>query len=176
MAKVDLVTIDAARINDVCDAYFKWKSLNDTIRNYCSRGTNFPETISEPMGCFVLSKLQGEETKWNKGSGGDAIRGEMKLEMKATSNFDSDLTSFGPRCAFDDLIFLRLDYDENKLYVYDTGLNSEEVKDLPVNQNETIRDQQLQKRRPHISLIKTLIEDRGLEPIGILNIRRAEIE
>lgn len=28
-SKVDLVEIDAARINDVCDNYFKWKSLND---------------------------------------------------------------------------------------------------------------------------------------------------
>ena len=176
MAKVDLVTIDAARINDVCDAYFKWKSLNDTIKNYCSRGTNFPETISEPMGCFALSQVQSEETKWNKGSGGDAKRGEAKIEMKATSNFDSDLTSFGPKSTFDDLVFLRLDYDENKLYVYDTGLSSEDVKDLPVNQNETIRDQQLAKRRPHISLIKTLIEDRSMKPVAILNIRRAEVE
>lgn len=115
--KVDLVTIDVARINDVCDAYFKWKSLNDSIKNYCSRGTNFPETISEPMGCYVLSKLQEEETKWNKGSGGDAKRGTQKIEMKATSNFDSDLTTFGPKASFDDLVFLRLDYEQNKLYV-----------------------------------------------------------
>ncbi len=26
-SKVDLVEIDAVRINDVCDNYFKWKSL-----------------------------------------------------------------------------------------------------------------------------------------------------
>ena len=116
MAKVDLVEIDAARINDVCDSYFKWKDLNNSLRNYVSRGINFPETISEPMGCYALGYL------WNKGSGGDAEdRSGKKIEMKATSNFDSDLTSFGPKCDFDNLVFLRLDYNNNKLYIYDTG-------------------------------------------------------
>lgn len=171
MAKVDLVEIDAARINDVCDAYFKWKDLNNSLKNYCSRGLNFPETISEPMGCYALDLL------WNKGSAGDAqSRDGKKIEMKATSNFNRDLTSFGPKCDFDDLVFLRLDYDNNKLYVYDTGLDAEGLKDLPANSNETVGDQQAQKRRPHISLIDTVIEAKGIEPTAIFNIRRAEVE
>ncbi|EGT3847227.1 TPA: Bsp6I family type II restriction endonuclease [Clostridioides difficile] len=171
MAKVDLVEIDAARINDVCDAYFKWKDLNNSLKNYCSRGLNFPETISEPMGCYSLNYL------WNKGSAGDAQdRNGRKIEMKATSNFDSDLTSFGPKCHFDNLVFLRLNYQNNKLYVYDTGINSEELKNLPANKSETVGEQQAQKRRPHISVIKTIIEDRNLEPTCIFNIRRAELE
>lgn len=170
MAKVDLVEIDAARINDVCDSYFKWKDLNNSLKNYVSRGINFPETISEPMGCYALGYL------WNKGSAGDAQdRNGRKIEMKATSNFDSDLTSFGPKCDFDNLVFLRLDYSNNKLYIYDTGLNSEELKKLPANSKETIGDQQLQKRRPHVSIIKILIEERQLEPTCIFDIRRAEV-
>lgn len=175
MAKVDLVSIDAARVNDVCDAYFKWKDLNNSLKNYCSRGLNFPETISEPMACYALSQI-GKETKWNKGSAGDAQRGDKKLEMKATSNFDSDLTSFGPKCDFNDLIFLRLDYANNKLYVYDTGIDSEELKCLPANQTETVGEQQAQKRRPHISIIDTVINARGLKPSCIFDIRRAEVQ
>ena len=156
MAKVDLVTIDAARINDVCDSYFKWKDLNNSLKNYVSRGINFPETISEPMGCYALGLL------WNKGSGGDAQDSNgRKIEMKATSNFDSDLTSFGPTCIFDDLVFLRLDSSTNKLYIYDIGIDSEELKKLPANKTETVGDQQAQKRRPHISVINTLINVRG---------------
>lgn len=42
-SKVDLVEIDAARINDVCDNYFKWKSLNDSLKSFCSRGINMPD-------------------------------------------------------------------------------------------------------------------------------------
>lgn len=175
MAKVDLVKIDNARINDVCDNFFKWKDLNNSLRNFCSRGLNFPETISEPMACYALSQI-GEETQWNKGSGGDAQRDGRKLEMKATSNFDSDLTSFGPKCDFDDLIFLRLDYNNNKLYVYDTGLNAEDVGNLPANSTETVREQQLQKRRPHISIIDVVIKGKNLEPTVVFNIRKAEVE
>ena len=171
MAKVDLVEIDAARINDVCDSYFKWKDLNNSLRNYVSRGINFPETISEPMGCYALGYL------WNKGSGGDAEdRSGRKIEMKATSNFDSDLTSFGPKCDFDNLVFLRLDYNNNKLYIYDTGIDANELKTLPANQKESVGEQQAQKRRPHLSIINTVINARGLQPTCIFNIRRAEVE
>lgn len=170
-AKVDLVTIDAARINDVCDSYFKWKDLNNSIKNYVSRGINFPEVISEPMGCYALG------LSWNKGSGGDAQdKDGKKIEMKATSNFDSDLSSFGPKCEFDDLVFLRLDYDNNKLHIYDTGISSEDLKKLPANQKQTVGEQQEQKRRPHISIINTVINARGLKPTCIFNIRRAEVE
>lgn len=171
MAKIDLVEIDAARINDVCDSYFKWKDLNNSLKNYVSRGINFPETISEPMGCYALDYL------WNKGSGGDAQDREgRKIEMKATSNFNSDLTSFGPKCDFEYLVFLRLDYNNNKLYIYDTGIDAEELKTLPANKKETVGEQQAQKRRPHISIIETVINDRGLQPTCIFNIRRAEVE
>lgn len=79
-SKVDLVEIDAARINDVCDNYFKWKSLNDSLKSFCSRGINMPDSISEPIGCFCLDYF------WNKGSGGDAItRDGRKVEFKALS-------------------------------------------------------------------------------------------
>lgn len=171
MAKIDLVEIDAARINDVCDSYFKWKDLNNSIKNYVSRGINFPETISEPMGCYALGLL------WNKGSGGDSVSKDgKKIEMKATSNFDVDLSSFGPKTSFDNLVFLRLDYDNNLLYVYDLQMNSEDLKLLPVNSTQTIGDQQAQGRRPHISIIEAIIKPRNLQPTVIFNIRRAIIQ
>ncbi len=53
-----------------------------------------------------------------------------KIEFKATSNYEYDLSSFGPKCDFDDLVFFfkRFDLDLNMLFVYDTGVNSEELK------------------------------------------------
>lgn len=59
-SKVDLIEIDAARINDVCDNYFKWKSLNDSLKSFCSRGINIPDSKSEPIGYFCLDYF------WNK--------------------------------------------------------------------------------------------------------------
>lgn len=164
-AKVDLVTIDAARIQDACRNYFKWKSLNDSLKSFCSRGINMPDAISEPMGCFCLDFL------WNKGSGGDAqSKTGEKIEFKATSNFDYDLTSFGPKCIFDNLVFLRFNLDEDKLYVYNTHMSSEDVKKLPVNKTQTVADQQAGTRRPHIRFIDEVINKRGMAPTCVFDI------
>lgn len=162
--KVDLVKIDAARIYDVCEGYFSWKSLNDKIKSYCSRGINFPDAISEPMGCFALGYL------WNKGTAGDAQKPNgQKVEFKATSNFYSDLTSFGPEIDFNDLVFLRLDQEHNRLWVYDTGYSALDVQKIQVNKNETLADQQRAHRRPRIRFIDT-IEQRGLKPTVVFDI------
>jgi hypothetical protein len=165
--KVDLVVIDEARINDVCNNYFKWKSLNDSLKNFCSRGINMPDAISEPIGCFALGYL------WNKGTAGDAqSRDGKKIEFKATSNFDYDLTSFGPEINFDDFVFLRFKYDDNLVYIYDTGLNANDIKKLKANNEETVEDQQKQGRRPHIRIIDELITPQGLKPTCIFDIRQ----
>ena len=117
------ITIDDARIDETCNAYFKWKDLNTYISNNSHRGINMPDAISEPMGCYCLGYL------WNRGDEvGDATDPNTgrKIEFKATSRFEGDLSSFGPKCVFDDLVFLRFKLDENLLYIYDLNINSEE--------------------------------------------------
>lgn len=111
-----LIEIDEARIDETCSAYFKWKDLNTYISNNSRRGINMPDAISEPMGCYCLGYL------WNRGSeAGDATdpATNRKIEFKATSRFEGDLSSFGPKCTFDDLVFLRFNLEENLLYIYD---------------------------------------------------------
>ena len=80
--KLNLVTIDEARINDVQEMYFMWKELCLRIKSCSSRAVNFPETISEVIVCWVLG------LKWNKGSNCDAINEEteLKIEIKASSS------------------------------------------------------------------------------------------
>ena len=164
------ITIDDARIDETCNAYFKWKDLNTYISNNSHRGINMPDAISEPMGCYCLNLL------WNKKSGGDAKSLDgRKIEFKATSNYQYDLSSFGPRCEFDDLVFLRFDLDLNMLFVYDTGINSEELKKIPVSKTATVGDYQKAGKRPHIRIIESIINERKLEPTVIFNIRRGRI-
>ncbi len=165
-----LIKIDEPRIQQTCDAYFKWKDLNTYVKSLISRGINMPDAISEPMGCYCLNLL------WNKSTGGDAksIDGK-KIEFKATSNFAYDLSSFGPKCEFDDLVFLRFDLDLNMLFVYDTGVNSEELKKIHVSKTATVEDYQKMGKRPHIRIIETIINKRGLEPTVIFDIRRGRI-
>ncbi len=167
----DLIEIDAARIDETCNAYFKWKDLNTYISNNSHRGINMPDAISEPMGCYCLGY------KWNRGDAtGDATdSNDRKIEFKATSRFEGDLSSFGPKTEFDNLVFLRFKLDENLLYIYDFGLNSEEFGKYPANKSETIDDQKKQGRRPHVSLLELFVEPNKLEPDVIFDIRKCKI-
>lgn len=168
----DLIKIDAERIDSACDAYFKWKDLNAFLKNNSRRGMNMPDAISEPMGCYCLGLL------WNRGGeAGDATdpRTQQKIEFKATSRFEGDLSSFGPKCQFDDLVFLRFNMKENQLWIYDLGINSDDLGKLPANKNETVKQQQEQGRRPHISIYDLFIKDTGRRPDIIFDIRKCKI-
>lgn len=164
--QVEYVTIDPLRMQQACDAFMKWKDLNNTIKNYATRGINMPEVISEPLGCWCLDLL------WNRGSiVGDATnpKNNEKIEFKATSNFDYDLTSFGPKTQFDDLVFLRFNVEEYLLYVYDLHINSEEFGNIKVNATETVQNQKDEKRRPHVRMIEIFDLD-NIEPNVIFDI------
>ena len=165
------IVIDDARIDETCNAYFKWKDLNTYISNNSHRGINMPDAISEPMGCYCLG------FEWNRGDEvGDATAPDgRKVEFKATSRFEGDLSSFGPRCRFDDLIFLRFNINDNILFVYDLNINSEEFGKYPTNSKQTIQDQKNQGRRPHVSLQTLFVEAKRLNPDVIFDIRKCKI-
>ena len=165
------IKIDDARIDETCNAYFKWKDLNTYISNNSHRGINMPDAISEPMGCYCLGY------EWNRGDEvGDATDSlGRKIEFKATSRFEGDLSSFGPKCKFDDLVFLRFKIDDNLLFIYDLKINSDEFGKLPANSTQLIQDQKDAGRRPHISLQKLFVEKNNLEPDIIFDIRKCKI-
>ena len=165
------ITIDDARIDETCNAYFKWKDLNTYISNNSHRGINMPDAISEPMGCYCMGYL------WNRGDEvGDATDPNTgrKIEFKATSRFEGDLSSFGPKCVFDDLVFLRFKLDDNLLYIYDLNINSEEFGKYPANKTQTTQEQKNQGRRPHVSLKTLFVDANNLEPDIIFDIRRCK--
>lgn len=165
-----LFKIDEVRKDEACRAYFKWKDLNTYIKSLTSRGLNMPDAISEQLGCYCMDYY------WNKSTGGDAVTNDgLKVEFKATSNFDRDLTSFGPKCDFDKLVFLRFDQDENRLYIYDTKINSEELKSLKTSKTSTVGDYQKAGKRPHIRIIEQVIEARNLKPDCIFDIIKCQI-
>lgn len=170
--KVGRIVIDNARIDEACSAYFKWKDLNNYIKSNSTRGLNMHEVISEPIGCYCLGY------EWNRGKeAGDATdpKTGKKIEFKATSNFDDDLTSFGPKTTFDNLVFLRFKLDDNLLYIYDLNINSEELSKLPANKTKTIGEQRKEGKRPHVCLTKLFVERLNLKPIIIFDIRKMKI-
>ena len=161
LVKIDTVEIDSLRIKNTCTVYSLWKRLNDCLRTLSTRGANIPSEISENIACYCLGY------KLNKGSGGDALTDDGQVvEIKCCSvDGSNDLTSFSPKENFDKLIFCKLDKEKDCMYVWDTGINSEQLKLLPANKKETVGDQQRQKRRPHISIFNTVIIPKKLNPI-----------
>ena len=167
----DYIVIDEPRLLSTCEAFFKWKDLNSYLKSISNRGLNMPDAISEPLGCYIMGFV------WNRGSAGDATdvilsngEGKRKIEFKASSNFDSDLTSFGPETLFDDLVFLRFSLPNNLLFVYDLNINHNQLGHMMANSTETVADQQAQGRRPRLRLIEDYILPRGIKPTKVFNI------
>ena len=170
--KVERVKIDNARIINACRAYSKWKELNYIVQQESTRGINMPDVISEIMGCWCYDFL------WNRGDEpGDAYDPETdrKIEFKATSRFEGDLSSFGPETTFDNLMFLRFDTSRDLLYIYDLHINSTEFEAYPANKTQTIGEQKRQKRRPHVSLLDLFVTPKALEPDVVFDIVAREI-
>lgn len=167
--KVDLVDIDATRINDIQDMYFKWKDLCLRIMGCSSRKINFPETISEVMVCYALN------LKWNKGSNCDAVdpANDQKIEIKASNS--SGPTSFSSRTPFDNLIFAKLDMDNDILHIYKTDKSSADVQNIKVNKKQTVAKQQKQKRRPRFNLETVVLNDWKIKETATLNIRTLKV-
>jgi len=167
----DYIVIDEPRLLSTCEAFFKWKDLNSYLKSISNRGLNMPDAISEPLGCYIMGYV------WNRGSSGDATDvvlsggvGKRKIEFKASSNFDSDLTSFGPDTDFDDLVFLRFSLHNNLLFVYDLHLNHHGLGRMKANSTETVADQQAQGRRPRLRLIEDYIIPGEIAPTKVFNI------
>lgn len=110
--------IDKSRFKDAITAYFLWRDLNNIMKNSHTRGVNIHEGITETLLCYVTG------FKLKKDKGGDAFdesTGKI-IEIKATSNYDRDTTSFGPSEEFDGLYFVRLDQRQDIMYFYNLNM------------------------------------------------------
>lgn len=157
-----LTIIDDFLLKQIENTYWAWKDLNTYMEILNCRKVNFPSAISESIICYEL------DLYWSNAKlPGDAYtkEGEM-VEIKASSNYNDDTTSFSPDHNFDYLYFGRLNYEEDTLYIYNLELNSQTIKNIKVNKNETFGDQQQQKRRPRFGIIDKLIIPNNLEPIA----------
>lgn len=154
------------------DIYEYWRALNEIIQTSFSfkRKVNIPEAFTEVVCCYIndfdLAITGGSE---------DAISNSGKLiQVKASANWNRDLTSFGPTSVFDELHFVRLNQDTEELYLYEIPI--EELYYTQVNKKETMIDQQKQGRRPRFSIINKNIKKENLEPYSIIDLVTREIK
>lgn len=111
-----------------------------------------------------------------KGSSEDAVdHNNLKIQIKATSNFNSDLTSFGPKSEFDILHFVRLNQQEDIMYLY--KVPTHDLLNIEVNKKgETFLSQQNQRRRPRFSIIKKFINAYNLQYYATVELSTKEVK
>lgn len=154
----------------ILESYKAWKFLNSTLSHFASRTVNFPEAISESLCCYQLQYQWHNKVNTKLAGDGTGINGEL-IEIKATSNFNDDLTSFSPETKFDILIFARLEITANKLHIYNMNMNFSQFQVIQISRTQTVFDQQQQGKRPRLSLIK-IIKSQNIEPVAILDLNQ----
>jgi hypothetical protein len=161
----DLMEFNKRDTQEWISLWNSWKTLKMGLRNYKSREPNLPEGLSETAYCMYSGSHRLIEIYGNCNRSADTynlISNEAE-QIKATS-VEDDLTSFGPKTKWDKLYFLDFYrdgslngsfdiYEIDKNLIYNTIVNK--------GKNETFKDQQLQGRRPRMSL-KKLIKENGI--------------
>ena len=151
----------------LAEMYLKWRDLSDELRDLGGRGVNLPEVLSE--GAFslemdvlrVVSTISGANSSWDCYD----ARNHKRIQVKACSVLP-DLTSFGPTSQWDEIYFLDFYRNGNWDGTFDIyRIENDLIYNHHVNKNQTLRDQQLQGKRPRFSIYKDLIRKRNLSPI-----------
>ncbi|CBH40639.1 Bsp6I family type II restriction endonuclease [Mycoplasmopsis agalactiae] len=166
---MNISKVSKDRYDKIINLYPVWKFLNNHIKNIYTRGVNFPESFSELIVCYVndyyLSLGNGSE---------DAFTDDFKkVQIKATSNWDFDVTSFGPKSEFDILEFARLDQAQDLFYLY--KIPTDDLKMIKVNLNSTFEKFQNDGKRPRFSIIKKYIEKYDIKHYAVVNLKTGSI-
>ena len=128
------------------------------------RGPNIPETLTE--GAFAYfhgsPRLYSLSGKSSASFDNFDVQTNERIQVKARSSIGP--TSFGPRSVFDKLYFLDFLRDgsmDGKFDVYDVPLDM--IYDVNVNANQTLADQQQNKRRPRFHILEQICDPNGIE-------------
>lgn len=162
---------DLPAINEM---YFAWKKLGEMFQYHGCRRANLPEVISEGL-CSALFgwprtnnlplvNIPGSADLVDTNNG-DAI------EVKGISVFgegNGGPTSFSPNTQFDRLIVIHVRLDEDKAYFYE--MDAKGYKDWKVNNQMSLREQQKESRRPHLTLLP-IIREQKLTPFAFYDFK-----
>jgi hypothetical protein len=160
---MDFKKFDGKKWKEVFDL---WRGLKMGLRNYKSREPNFPEGLSEIAFCLWSGSSRFISAYGLSNTSFDTFNTETKRaeQIKACS-VKKDLTSFGPKSRWDDLYFLDF-YNEGKVDgkfdIY--KIPSKFIYENKVNKNQTLKDQQGEKRRPRFCIKKDIIAKNKLAP------------
>jgi hypothetical protein len=141
------------------NAYWNYRVIATTIP-WANRAPNMPSELTEAIVCLCT----GAELI-NEGHGDVLLPRGLVGEVKGTSGYEDDLSSFSPSSEFEKLFFVHMDATSHDIYyVYDLGLNRESISKIKVNNSETFADHSRGNRRPRFSIIDKIIRPQNLKP------------
>ncbi len=137
-----------------------WIRLKELIHNFGSRSMNLPEILSESAWCLYSGSV-----RLIKPTSTDTYNiDKQEAEQIKASIINEDLTSFGPKSRWDKLYFLDFSKLNGSFDAYEIPTDILYSQVLNKKKMETFRDQQIQGRRPRLSL-KKLINAYDIKPI-----------
>ena len=144
---------------EIRELYAKWIELSSRLRELGGRGVNLPEVLSESVFCRAMNTVRINSNIPSANTSFDVFKlsDNKRIQVKACSVLP-DLTSFGPRSIWDEVYFLDFyrkgDWD-GKVDFY--LIPNELIYSHRVNENQTMKEQQLQGRRPRFSIFNEVI-------------------
>jgi len=148
-----------------------WINLSDLLESFGARRVNIPEGISEPLFCLAMADLNHEIvrcteniTQANTSFDCYNLKTNKRIQVKACS-VPKDLSSFGPKSVFDEiyLVYLPNIKINGAFSIYQ--ITPDKIYTHKVNKNQTLKDQQLEGKRPRFSIYKDIILPNNLQPI-----------
>jgi hypothetical protein len=137
--------------------------LNTNLNYKKIRNINFPSEISENIVKYCIFNKYKLMPDWDTTLSGDLNlqlnNKNIKIEVKAFSS--KGPISFGPNEFWDWIYFVDAhNYRQKHFKIYELKLSSLDINwlNIKVNKKETIKDQQLLKRRPRIGFDLLLIQ------------------
>jgi len=181
--EMEVVVFDKKDVQSWREMFECWLKLKNALRTFGAREPNLPEGISEIAHCIltgsvrkaVSDKQKSKKTKSSSSSSFDTfnIRHNRAEQIKACS-VEEDLTSFGPKSKWDDLIFMDFYNGGNVNGSFNAYLvPTELIYKSKVNAKSTFADFQKAGKRPRLS-IKEIILKSNIRPFAE-NIRIWEI-
>lgn len=153
------VKVDWINASLLHDAYWRYRIIATTIP-WANRAPNMPSELTEAIVCLCTGAELIDE-----GHGDVLLPKGLIGEVKGTSGYEDDLSSFSPSSEFEKLFFVHMDPNSTDIYhVYDLGLNRMSLSKIMVNNSETFADHAKGNRRPRFSIIDKIIRPSNMSP------------
>ena len=161
--------IEESDLKTLKDIYNTWRDLSLKLNTLKSRSVNLPEGLSEVAFCYFMNCVRLNNPKIGRGvnTSFDAysLKTNSRIQIKSCSVLP-DLTSFGPNSQWDEIYFqdfYRNGQWDGSVDVY--LIPNDLIYYQKVNSNQTLKEMQLQGKRPRFSIKASIIDLHKISPV-----------